>query len=439
MLGLPLTLVSGEKVCVIDPGVLNRDSGPDFFNAKVRIGSHLWVGNVEIHLRASDWHRHRHDDNPAYDNVILHVVSVSDVPVARRDGSLLPQMEVSLPQDFYHAFGYLTSTLPSIRCASRLGSLPVVARTDWIESLTIERLQAKAARVGELLRDNHGDWNSACFITLARGMGFGLNSIPFEMLAKSISLNHLRRHSDNILQLESIFFGQAGLLDRNLYSDDMRYQLMCREYQFLAAKYGMTPIPRVSWKFSRTRPQNFPYRRIATLARAMADAPDLFQRILAAGGDEERLRELFRWQPDAYWTRRLTFGGGASAGTRQPSMKEEDSARDTSGILPPVMSDSSIDILLINVVAPLMYSYALLHSDHDMKESALSLLLSLPPERNAFVRDWQTLGIKPRDAAESQALLHLRREYCDRHDCLRCRFAHHILRRAALSPCPQCH
>lgn len=398
MLGLPLTLVSGEKVRVIDPGILNRDSGPDFFNAKIRIGADVWVGNVEIHLRASDWHRHRHDADPAYENVILHVVSVSDVPVARRDGSHIPQMEVSLPQDFYHTFGYLTSTLPAIRCASRLASLPGVARADWIESLTIERLQSKASRVGELLRDNQGDWNSACFVTLARGMGFGLNSIPFEMLAKSISLNHLRRHSDNILQMEAMFFGQAGLLDRNLYPDDMRYQLMCREYQFLAAKYGMSPIPRVSWKFSRTRPQNFPQRRIATLARAMAETPDLLQRILDAGGDEERLRELFRWQP--------------------------------------VMSDSSIDILLINVVAPLMYAYALMHSDHDMKESAIALLLSLPPERNSLVRDWEALGFKPRDAAESQALLHLRREYCDRHDCLRCRFAHHILRRAALPQSP---
>lgn len=411
MLGLPLTLVSGERVRVIDPGVLNRDSGPDFFNAKVSIAGRLWVGNVEIHLRASDWHRHGHDSDPAYGNVILHVVSVSDAEISRPDGSRLPQMAVSLPENFYHTFGYLTSSAPEIRCAARLGSLPSIHLTDWLESLAVERLQQKAARVEETLRMHHGDWNATCFITLARGLGFGLNSLPFEMLAKSVSLNHLRRHGDNMLQVEAIFFGQAGMLDPLLYPGDVRYQLMCREYQFLARKYSMHPIPRVSWKFSKTRPQNFPYRRIALLAKAMSQTPDLLQRILDTGADADRLRPLFRWNVEPYWSRRLCFGGDCQV--------------DAS---PPVLSDSSINVLLVNVVAPLMYAHALLHGNHEMKEAAYGLWLALPPEHNAKVRAWQALGLKVRDAAGSQALLQLRNEYCDRHDCLRCRFAHHILR-----------
>lgn len=416
MLGIPLSLVSGEKVCVIDPGVLNRDSGPDFFNAKVRIADSLWAGNVEIHLRASDWYRHGHDSDPAYDNVILHVVSVSDTGIHRTDGSLIPQMAVSLPQNFYQTFGFLTSVVPEIRCASRVASLSSLQRTDWIESLAVERLQQKASRVEETLRSLHGDWNSTCFITLARGLGFGLNGLPFEMLAKSICLNHLRRHSDNMLQMEAIFFGQAGLLDPMMYADDMRYQLMCREYQFLSRKYSMHPIPRVSWKFAKTRPQNFPYRRIALLAKAMSQTPDLMQRIIDADGNIDRLRSLFQWHVEPYWSRRLTFGGDGQVEAR-PSM----------------LSDASVNILLINVVAPLMYAYALLHCNHEMREAAFGLLLSLPPERNSHVRAWQSLGFKTRDAAESQALIQLRKEYCDRHDCLRCRFAHHILRREALS------
>ncbi|MCM1489521.1 MAG: DUF2851 family protein [Muribaculum sp.] len=411
MLGLPLTLVSGERVRVIDPGILNRDAGPDFFNAKVRISDSLWVGNIEIHLKASDWYRHGHDSDPAYDNVILHVVSVSDTEISRPSGFKIPQMAISLPQNFYRTFGYLTSTVPEIRCASRLDHIPSIVRADWLESLAVERIQQKAARIEESLRSNHGDWNATCFMALARGFGFGLNSLPFEMLAKSISLNHLRRHSDNILQMEAIFFGQAGLLDCSLYPEDMRYQLMCREYQFLSRKYEMHPIPRVSWKFSKTRPQNFPYRRIALLAKAMAETPDLLNRIVSADCDIDRLRTIFRWHVDSYWSRRLTFGGDNQTDVR-----------------PPMLSDSSINILLINVVAPLVYAYAVRHSDYDMKEAAFNLLTCLPPERNSYVRAWLPFGFQPKDASHSQALLQLRKEYCDRHECLRCRFGHNILK-----------
>ena len=362
-------------------------------------------------MRASDWHRHGHDSDPAYGNVILHVVAQSDTRILRSDSSEIPQMRVQLPENFYRTFAYLTDSNPEIRCASRLQRIDAIRRADWIETLTIERLQHKAARIEEALRNSHGDWNAACFLTLARALGFGLNGIPFEMLAQSIELNHLRRHSDNPLQMEAIFFGQAGMLDPTAYQDDRRYQLMCREYQFLARKYSMHPIPRASWKFARTRPQNLPYRRIALLAKAMAETPDLLGRILQTEGDEEKLRALFRWQVDPYWSRRLTFGGDCQTEANPPSL-----------------SEPSISVLLINVAAPLLYTYALLHADHEMKEAAIALLTCLPPERNAIVRSWQQLGLTASNAGTSQALIHLRKEYCDRHDCLRCRFGHHILR-----------
>lgn len=414
MLGLPLTLMSGERVRVIDPGILNRDSGPDFFNAKVKIDDKTWAGNIEIHMKASDWHRHGHDSDPAYDNVILHVVAINDTFVLRQDGSEIPQMCVTLPENFYKTFAYLTSSMPEIRCASRLSQIDKMRRTDWLEALTIERMQQKASRIEEILHKHNGDWNTACFMTLARGLGFGLNSLPFEMLAGSINLNHLRRHTDNILQMEAIFFGQAGLLDPMQHTDDMRYQLMCREYQFLARKYTLHPIPKTSWKFARTRPQNLPYRRIALLAKAMSETPDLLNKIIMTGGDEDKLRELFQWHVDSYWSRRLTFGGDGQTEAN-----------------PPMLSDSSINILMINVVAPLLYAYALLHSDLDLKESAINLLLTLPPERNAITKGWQQLGFTPKDAAGSQALIHLRKEYCDRHECLHCRFGNLLLRMEA--------
>lgn len=417
MLGLPLTLSGGERVRVIDPGIWNHDSGPDFFNAKINVDGQTWAGNVEIHFKASDWHRHRHSDDPAYDNIILHVVSIDDTRITRSDGSPIPQMAVSLPERFYETYGHLTSKTPEIRCGRRLQEIDGIRRTDWIETLAIERLQTKAARVEEILHALHGDWNAACFITFARGLGFGLNSLPFEMLAKSINLNHLRRHSDNLLQTEALFFGQAGLLDPTQFTFDRRYQLMCREYAFLSRKYSLAPIPRTSWKFAKTRPQNFPYRRIALLAKAMSETPDLLDRIISSHGDDDRLRPIFGWQIDPYWSRRYTFGSDNQTEIRPPSL-----------------SNPSINLILINVAAPLLYAYGLLHSDHDMKEEAMQLLLSLPPEKNTIIRDWQNLGFKTRDAMESQALIHLRKEYCDLHKCLRCRFGHRILSQSYLSP-----
>ena len=411
MLGLSFPLESGERVRVLDPGILNRNAGPDFFNAKVKIDGRTWAGNIEIHMRASDWHRHGHDSDPAYDNVILHVVALSDTRIRRTDGSEIAQMQVTLPENFYKTFAYLTGAGTETRCAARLGQIDTLRRADWIETLTIERLQSKAARIEEALRDSHGDWNAACFLTLARALGFGLNGLPFEMMARSIDLNHLRRHSDNILQTEAIFFGQAGMLDPTKWQTDRRYQLMCREYQFLARKYSMHPIPMASWKFARTRPQNLPYRRIALLAKATAETPDLLQRILKTEGDEELLRPIFRWQIDQYWSRRFTFG---------PDCQSEAN--------PPSLSEASISVLLINVAAPLLYAYAILHSDHEMKEAAISLLTGLPPERNAIIRSWQQLGLTAKDAASSQALIHLRKEYCDKNECLRCRFGNRILR-----------
>ena len=393
MLGLTFPLDGGGSVRVLDPGVLNRDSGPDFFNAKVRIGGRTWVGNIEIHMKASDWYRHGHDADPAYDNVILHVVAHSDARVRRRsDGSELPQMSVRLPEDFYRTFAHLTKAGAGIRCAGRIKDIDSLRRADWIETLGIERIQQKAARIEEALRDSCGDWNRACFLTLARAMGFGLNALPFEMLARSIDLNHLRRHSDNLLQMEAIFFCQAGMLDVSAYPADRRYQLMCREYMFLARKYSMRPIPRTAWKFARTRPQNLPYRRIALLAAAMAETPDLLQRIVSSGADEERLRALFRWQVDPYWSRRLTFGGDGQSAPNPPSL-----------------SEASVSVLLINVAAPLLYAYALLHGDHDMKESALALLTGLPPEVNSIFREWRQLGVPVSHAAGSPAQIPLRR------------------------------
>lgn len=412
MFGRTLKECGGEDVLVIDPGRLNTDSGPDFFNSKIKMGEAEWAGNIEIHVKASDWIRHAHQDDPAYDNIILHVVGVSDRRIHRSDGSLIPQVEITMPPGFFQTYSELESDLFAIRCAHRLPDIPSLAVTDWLESLSIERIQAKAGRVNDIFKNCGNDWEQACFIILGRSLGFGLNSDPFEMLVRSLPLKILHHHSDNPLQIQALLFGQAAMLDSSQHIFDEYYQLLCREYYFLARKYGLRPMRPGLWKYARTRPQNFPHRRIALLAKACEGGFSLFSNLIAAGSDEEKLRELFSWRLEGYWHSHFSFDVEAKI----PS---------------DALSNTSVTLLLINVAAPLIYAYGCRIGNPDLAEKGLDLLASLPPEANGIIRDWQQYGLVPKDAMRSQALLHLRKEYCDRRKCLYCRFGHHLLRKSA--------
>lgn len=417
MFGRKLTDGDGRCLEVIDPGKLNTDSGPDFFNSKIKMDGTEWAGNIEIHVKASDWVRHGHQNDPAYDSIILHVVGVSDQRIHRRDGSLIPQVELTMPEDFFRTFSTLFSAADSIRCRAAIPALPSLTVTDWLESLAVERLQMKSDKIKDTFKNSGNDWEQTCFITLARALGFGLNGDPFEILARSIPLKLLHHHSDNPCQLQAILFGQAAMLDSSLHIFDEYYQLLCREYYFLARKYGLRPMRHGLWKYARTRPQNFPHRRIAFLAKACEGGFSLFSRILATKGNEERARDLFNWELEGYWHSHFSFD------------TEAKSQADT-------LSRQSVTLLLINVVAPLLYAYGSLRADPDLAENGLDLLVSLPPESNSIMRDWQYCGLTAENALRSQALLQLRKEYCDRRKCLFCRFGHNLLRKAANPPCP---
>ncbi len=413
MFGLSLPLSDGRSVSVIDPGRLNTDAGPDFFNAKVLIDGEMWAGNVEIHVRASDWYRHGHDKDRAYDSVVLHVVAVSDREVTRTDGSTVPQAEVTLPKDFYVSVATLRNDIKAVKCAPFLREVPPLVITDWMEALGVERLQAKAARLLDIHRANGGDWYQTLFTVLARALGFGLNSEPFEALGRNTPLKFLMRHADSPEQLEAILFGQAGLLDPSAYPYDDYYRMLCREYTFLRAKYGLRPIPGGMWKFARTRPQNLPHRRIALLAAAVGNPKEgLASAILEARGDEERLRQIFSWHPGRYWLSHYAFGQPETAA-------------------PACLGKGSVGVLLINVAAPFYYAHASLHNDLEGADDALRLLYSLPPEQNSIISAWKNAGIKVKDAQAGQALIHLRKEYCDRNRCFDCRIGHRLLRHAA--------
>lgn len=411
MFGKRLNDADGAAIEVIDPGNPNTDSGPDFFNSKIKINGVEWIGNVEIHVKASDWLRHHHDSDPAYDSIILHVVSVSDRRIYRNDGSLIPQAVITLPEDFFKTYATLTETSDTIKCASSLHKLSRLNMTDWLESLSIERIQGKAQRVNDILKLNGNDWEQTCFVTIARALGFGLNGDPFEMLARSIPLKILHHHSDNPLQIQSLLFGQAAMLDSSLHIFDEYYQLLCREYYFLARKYGLRPMRPGLWKYSRTRPQNFPHRRIAFLAKACEGGFSLFSKILHHSKDSESLRELFKWELSGYWHTHFSFDVNAN------------SIADT-------LSEASITLLIINAVAPLIYAYGSSHGDYDLAERGLDLLSTLPPENNTLTRVWSQLGIPSDNALRSQALIHLRKEYCDSRKCLSCRWGHALLRKS---------
>ena len=413
MFGRKLIDSDGRTIEVIDPGHLNTDAGPDFFNSIIKADGTQWAGNIEIHVKASDWIRHGHQNDPAYDNIILHVVGISDRRIRRSDGSLIPQVVLTMPEGFFRTFSTLHSEANTIRCATDIPSLPSIAITDWLETLSIERLQMKSDKIKETYSSCGNDWEQTCFITLARALGFGLNGDPFEMLARSIPLKILHHHSDTPHQIQAILFGQAAMLDSSLHIFDEYYQLLCREYYFLARKYGLRPMRPGLWKYARTRPQNFPHRRIAFLAKACEGGFSLFSRLLASKGKEEEARNLFDWHLDGYWHTHFSFD--TEIRTQSDSL-----------------SQSSITLLLINVVAPLLYTYGTMRGEPELSEMGIDLLSLLPAETNSITRDWQQCGLQAKDALRSQALIQLRKEYCDRRKCLYCRFGHQLLRRSAV-------
>lgn len=408
-LWLPLKLVTegGEDVDVLDTGMLNHDSGPDFFNAKVRIGARVWAGNVEIHVRASDWYRHGHDSDPAYDSVVLHVVACSDGVVRRSDGNILPQVRIECNpalQQRYNAF--LSSPWGELACGAELGAVPAVYVSDWITALAMERLQSKAARITALADAEGGDWQHAVYVTLARTLGFGKNNDAFERLALSIPLRRLRRHADNLVSVEAMLLGQAGFLENTDPGDTYAARLVM-EYRFMKNKFSLEQPRSLGWKSGRMRPSNFPLRRVATLAAFVCSGFSAAGRLLATD-TVEQARANFDISLTGYWAHRCQFGAETVSSPR-------------------AFSRSSLDVLVINVLIPVIYAYGLFYGNEEMMARAVSLLQQMPPEDNSVTRLFRAAGLGLPDAFTSQALVQLRRNYCETRKCLYCRFGHRLL------------
>ncbi len=398
--------VDGRIVQVIDPGKLNTDAGPDFFNSKIKIDGEMWVGNVEIHVKASDWYRHHHDEDEAYDSVILHVVEKDDRPVARRSGEIIPQLRMPCSKDFYARYHDLVDNSASeLPCASEIAEIPLIYIADWLSTLAHERLYRKVGHINDLRSRYNGGWEEACYVTLARCMGFGVNSDVFEQLAMGLPLKFMGKHSDSLLSIEALLFGQSGLLDNA--PDDAYVKSLKTEYAFLANKFSLRRNDNLRWKMARMRPANFPHRRIALLASLIHGGFGLMSQIVSVA-DEKQARLLFDAELTGYWADHYSFGVASPHPIK-------------------ALSRSSVDVLLINAVAPLLYAHGMTRGDEDACDRAVALLQSLPAERNSIVELFGRAGIKAEDALSSQALVQLRREYCETHKCLYCRIGHRML------------
>lgn len=434
----PLSTADGRRVRIIHPGAINENAGPDFFNASVEIGSQRWAGNIEIHLKASDWYRHGHHLDRAYDSVILHVVQNSDIEVRRPDGSVIPQVTVRCtPQAAARCNMLMKCASSTLPCASTIKSLPQILHTEWLTALAVERLYNKSDRILDLVEHTEGDWEAAAYITLARALGFGLNAEPFEVMAKNLPLRFLNRHRDELITIEALVFGQAGMIPPPSENEDGYVTRLRQEYLFMARKFSLHPLP-LQWKMSRTRPQNFPYRRLAILAEKIHDGFSLIGRLDDIMERLRQAREKSFLESNIYYSH-LPEPATPSCPSLKEIRKEFDVrltgfwathySFNTTGTtaIPRALTDSSIDRMVINVTVPLMLARATARGDVETMHMIPELLHSFRAEDNKDVRLFASAGITSRDAFDSQALIELRREYCEKNKCIYCRFGHRML------------
>ncbi len=406
--GKPLSTTGDEPLTVFQPGTRNHHSGPDFFNGKIKIGNTLWAGNIEIHVRSSDWFRHGHHNDPRYENIIPHVVYTDDRPVLRPDGRPVATLELKgkFNEKLFETYrGFLLSK-QWIPCEAHLTRAGHFHLLNILHRMAAERLEQKASALEQQLRQNNNDFRETFYQKLLENYGFKANAVPFARLARSLPYVLLAKHKDNLFQIEALLFGQAGLLSTNV--DEEYPRQLLKEYDFLSRKYGLEPLPPTIWRFMRLRPPNFPTVRLAQFATLFYRSTALLHKIL----ETRRLSDvvfLLHTEASAYWNTHYRFGKPAP-----PRVKK--------------MGKSSIHLILINTIIPFLFVYGNQSHRQDLRDKALEWLTKLPPERNTITQHFSTLGVKPENALHSQALLHLKHNYCDRKQCLSCGIGHQLLK-----------
>jgi len=400
-----LHLFSGEPVVVVHPGDYNTDAGPDFFNARIRIGTTLWAGNVEIHLSSSDWFRHHHHLDKAYDNIILHVVFHHDKVYPKLEGLATLELKNCIRTDSWQLYLKFMANRSWIPCECLIQSVDRIQIVSWLDRLLIERIERKTQRVENALTRSSNDWNQTFYRLLARTMGFKLNDQAFEMLANSLSFIHLLRHSDNLLQLEAMVFGQAGLLT-GVFQDEYPRSLQA-EFSFLQKKFSLLSMEGSNWRFMRMHPNNFPTLRLSQFCSVIHKSGGMMISILEKE-DIRSIRSMFEVKATDYWKTHFRFDASASPSDHR-------------------LGSDSIDLILINLVAPFLFVLGKKRRKENLVELALYLLENLNADNNTVIRRWLSLGVKAETAGQSQALLELTNSYCKFKKCLSCRIGTAIL------------
>ncbi|MBK8517636.1 MAG: DUF2851 family protein [Saprospiraceae bacterium] len=398
----------GRSVDIQDYGVYNVDSGPDFFNARIRIDNTDWAGNIEMHVFSSDWTKHKHDDDNAYSNVILHVVYENDRDIKYlRNEFFIPTIELKgkIPKSYLNHYLMLMQSKTSIPCQGLIKSVDRAKINLWKYSLTAERLYQKSELVDAVFKATTSDWEETIYIMMARYFGAKVNAEPFERLAKSLPLSIINKNRDKLHVLEALYFGQAGMLEAN-YSDDYYIRLK-KEYRYHQKKHNLKPIEAVSWKFSKLRPVNFPTVRIAQFAALVHRITHLFTSVKEAENTTE-IMDLLKVTAGTYWTNHFRFD------------VESKSAKKVTGT-------DFINILIINAVAPVLYHYGKVNNDEEYTDKAIQLLESVAAEKNKITREWSSLDVSCSSAFDSQALIHLYHHYCHEFRCLQCKIGHEIM------------
>ena len=398
-----LNTTEGEAVDIVATGYRNTDSGPDYLEAKIRIGDKLWAGHVEIHVKSSDWNRHGHQNDKAYKNVILHVVYENDMQV-----NDIPTLELKghFDESLFAQYQRLISSKTWIPCEKSIAKAPVFTRLSWLDRIAVERLESKSETVTKILEANQFDWEDALYKLLMRYFGLKVNNEAFEYLANILPFKTLLKHADNLLQVEAMLMGCAGFLE---YDFTEEYPLLLkREFAVMHAKFNLLAMPAERWRFLRLRPSNFVTIRLAQMAQLIHKNGCLFSKIKAAK-DTAEVKTLFDVEASEYWKTHYRFEVPAES-------------------KPKHLGNTTADVLIINAVTPLLFCYGKLHKDESVCDTAIQFLEDTEAEDNTVIRHYAQCGVKAENAMQTQALLHLYNMYCKRKRCLECRIGNVLLR-----------
>lgn len=389
----------GEELTILNSGDYLQKEGPDFFNAQIIIADQKWAGNIEIHVKSSDWYLHRHEKDANYNNVILHVVWIHDAPVFRKDNSEIPVFEIKnyVSQDVQHTYKELSTKKSWIYCENQIKNIDSFVLANWQERLFLERLEEKAKPIQELLTETHQDWEAVLFYLLAKNFGLNTNGDAFYKIAKSLTFSLIQKESLEVIYLEALLFGQANLIPADV--EDNYPKELKDWYDYLAIKYKLNKPTLENIQFFQHRPDNFPTIRLAQLAMLYHLQRNLFSKIISTKNLTE-IQSLFDLSVNGYWKTHYNFD--------KPSPKKGKS-----------LSREFINLLIINTIIPIKFAYAQ-NQGKESVEILIDLLATIPAEKNNIIEKFSIFGIKSKNAFQTQALLQLKNNYCNSKKCLNC-------------------